>query len=188
MKTLISISAVAASLLVATPALAQRGPGYGSQQQSADDARFDAAEQRFDREYQLYQQEVERYRQSRRNGPGWRDQGYNDPRNDPRYNGGRWDDRDEGGYDPAQYYRTGPRYQERVLAQDERIYRGRDGQYYCKRSDGTTGLIVGAVAGGVLGNVIDGGHSRSVGTILGALVGGVVGQQVDANNQQVRCR
>ena len=187
MKTLISISAFAAALVVvATPAMAQqRGGGY-SQQQSADDARFDAAQQRFDREYQLYQQEVQRYRQSRR-GNG-RDQSYNDPRNDPRYNGGRWDDRDEGGYDAAQYYRTGPRYQERVLAPDERVYRGRDGQYYCKRNDGTTGLIVGAVAGGVLGNAIDGGHSRTAGTLLGALVGGIVGQQVDANNQQVRCR
>lgn len=187
MKSLICISAAAASLLVvASPALAQRAPTYGGQQMSPDEARFEQAQQRFDREYELYQQEVQRYRQSRRGG--WNQQGYNDPRNDPRYNGGRWDDRDEGGYDPAQYYRAGPRYQERVLTQDERIYRGRDGQYYCKRNDGTTGLIVGAVAGGVLGNAIDGGHSRSVGTILGALVGGVVGQQVDANSQQVRCR
>ena len=186
MKTLITISALAAALVVvAPPAMAQRGPN--SQQQSSDDARFDAAQQRFDREYQIYQQEVQRYRQSRRGG-NWRDQGYNDPRNDPRYNGGRWDDRDENGYDAAQYYRNSPRYQERVLGPDERVYRGRDGQYYCKRNDGTTGLVVGAVAGGVLGNAIDGGHSRSVGTILGALVGGVVGQQVDVNNQQVRCR
>jgi len=186
MKTLISIGAFAASLLVVTPAIAQRGPGYQQQQQqAADDARFDAAQQRFDREYQLYQQEVQRYRMSRRtagNDPRY------DPRSDPRYNGGRWDDRDEGDYDAAKHYRSGPRYQERVLRADERVYRGRDGQYYCKRSDGTTGLIVGAVAGGVLGNAIDGGHSRTAGTLLGALVGGIVGQQVDQNSQQVRCR
>ena len=183
MKTTLTLAALAASCFaMASPAMAQqRGPGH-SQQQSADDARFDAAQQRFDREYQLYQQEVQRYRQSRQGN--WRNQGYNDPRNDPRYD---QDDRDEGDYDAARYYREGPRYQERVLTADERVYRGRDGKYYCKRNDGTTGLIVGAVAGGVLGNVIDGGHSRSAGTILGAIVGGAVGSQVDRNSQ-MRCR
>ena len=48
--------------------------------------------------------------------------------------------------------------------------------------------MVGAVGGGILGNVIDGGHSRGVGTILGALAGGLVGKSVDQNNAQVRCR
>ncbi|WP_369015560.1 glycine zipper 2TM domain-containing protein, partial [Serratia marcescens] len=37
-------------------------------------------------------------------------------------------------------------------------------------------MIIGAIGGGVLGNVIDGGHSRGVGTILGAIVGGVAGK------------
>jgi hypothetical protein len=180
MKTTLTLAALAASCFaMASPAIAQqRGPGYSQQQQSADDARFDAAQQRFDREYQIYQQEVQRYRQTRQNN--WRNQGYNDPR----YNN---DDRDEGDYDAARYYREGPRYQERALTADERVYRGRDGKYYCKRSDGTTGLIVGAVAGGVLGNVIDGGHSRSAGTILGAIVGAAAGASIDRNSQ-MRCR
>lgn len=179
MKTTLTLAALAASsFAMASPAMAQqRGPGYSQQQQSPDEARFDAAQQRFDREYQIYQQEVQRYRQGRQNS---RNQGYNDPR----YNN---DDRDEGDYDAARYYREGPRYQERVLTADERVYRGRDGNYYCKRSDGTTGLIVGAVAGGVLGNVIDGGHSRSAGTILGAIVGAAAGASIDRNSQ-MRCR
>jgi len=75
-----------------------------------------------------------------------------------------------------------------VLTSDERVYRGNDGRYYCKRNDGTTGLVVGAVAGGVLGNVIDGGHSRSVGTILGAILGGAAGRSIDKNNSEVHCR
>jgi outer membrane lipoprotein SlyB len=75
-----------------------------------------------------------------------------------------------------------------VLSSDDRIYRGSDDRYYCKRNDGTTGLIVGGVGGGALGNVIAGGHSRGVGTILGAIAGGVLGKSVDQNNSEVRCR
>ena len=48
-------------------------------------------------------------------------------------------------WDAPRYYRDG-RYEERDLGRDERVYRGRDGRYYCRRSDGTTGLIVGGVA------------------------------------------
>lgn len=36
------------------------------------------------------------------------------------------------------------------------------------RSDGTTGLIVGGMAGGVLGSIICPGGSKTVGAILGA--------------------
>jgi hypothetical protein len=188
MKNLIGIAALAASCLaVATPAMAQRGPNSGGswsqQQPSADDARFEAAQQRFANEFEVFRQETERYQQSRR--AQWDDRRYN---NDPRYNGGRWDDRDEGNYDPSQYYREGPRYRERVLATDERVYRGRDGKYYCKRSDGTTGLIVGAAAGGLFGNVIDGGHSRTAGTLIGAAIGAAVGASIERNQNEVRCR
>ena len=90
-------------------------------------------------------------------------------------------------YDPARDYRAPPPgYQERVLSPDDRVYRGQDGRYYCKRSDGTTGLIVGAAAGGLFGNVIAGGRSKTVGTLLGAIAGGALGSAVDRD--QVRCR
>ncbi len=169
------------------PALAQRGPGPDprwQQQQSQEDARFAAAQQRFASELQIFQAAFDRYQQTRTQGTS-----YNDPRyTDPRYAN---DDRDEGAYDPGQYYRDSPRYQERVLAADERVYRGRDGRYYCKRNDGTTGLIVGGIAGATLGNVIDGGHSRAAGTILGAIIGATAGSAIDRSNsrdQQIRCR
>lgn len=190
MRKITSIALIASCFAFAAPAVAQT---------AQDDARFQQAQQRLDNELRLFRQEFDRYQAARANNPrgGYRG-GYNDPRNggynDPRnggYNdprGGYNDDRVETGYDPARYYREGPNYQERVLSADDRIYRGNDGRYYCKRNDGTTGLVVGAVAGGVLGNVIDGGHSRSVGTILGAILGGAAGRSIDKNNSDVRCR
>lgn len=93
-----------------------------------------------------------------------------------------------GGYYADRYYREdNRRYRERQLSQNDRIYRGKDGQYYCRRSDGTTGLIVGAIAGGVLGNVIAPGESSLLGTVLGAVGGGVAGRAID-RNRKVTCR
>lgn len=106
----------------------------------------------------------------------WRNYDYARP--DPSY----------GGYDAGRYYREDPtHYRERRMSNDERIYRGNDGRYYCRRSDGSTGLVVGAVAGGVLGNVIAPGGSKVLGTVLGGLVGGVAGRQID-RSRTVRCR
>ena len=96
---------------------------------------------------------------------------------DPRYNA----------YYADRYYREDPRYHEYVLTSNDRIYRGENGQYYCRRSDGTTGAIVGGVAGGLLGNIIAPGGSKVLGTVLGAAGGAAVGASVDANSQ-VRCR
>lgn len=112
-------------------------------------------------------------------GYGYDDYGYSAydyNRPDPRY----------GGYYADRYYRTGPNYNEYVLSQNDRIYRGRDGRYYCRRSDGTTGLIVGGIAGGILGNIIAPGDSETLGTILGAAGGAAIGTAIDRG--QVRCR
>jgi len=176
MKHLVTLAAVAAaSLAVATPAMAQRAPAYGQD----EEARFDAAQQRFDREYDQFQQAVERYRAYRQRPVA--------PPPPPRGGYSSYDPRDDEFYDPSRDYRApAPGYQERVLSQDDRIYRGNDGKYYCKRSDGTTGLIVGAAAGGLFGNVIAGGRSKTVGTLLGAIAGGALGSSVDRD--QVRCR
>lgn len=90
------------------------------------------------------------------------------------------------GYWADRYYRDDPRYTERVLTDNDNIYVGRDGRYYCKRDDGTTGLIVGGIAGGVLGNLIAPGGSKTLGTILGAGAGAAAGAAIDRSN--VRCR
>ena len=76
-------------------------------------------------------------------------------------------------------------YAERRLGRNDRIWM-RNGRYYCRRSDGTTGLIVGAALGGVLGNSIAGRGDRTLGTILGVAGGGLLGREIDRGN--VRCR
>jgi hypothetical protein len=90
-------------------------------------------------------------------------------------------------YDASRYYRDGPNYSERRLSDNDEVYRGSDGRYYCKRGDGTTGLIVGAAAGGILGNIIDGGHKRTAGTLIGGALGALAGKSI-AENQDIRCR
>ena len=112
--------------------------------------------------------------QDDRYSSNWRSYDYNRP--DPQY----------GNYEPSRYYNETPRMRERRLREQDRIYRGQDGRYYCRRPNGSTGLVVGAVAGGVLGNVIAPGGSELLGTILGAVGGGAAGRAIDRNN--VRCR
>jgi hypothetical protein len=91
-----------------------------------------------------------------------------------------------GGYDASRYYVDNRRYRERRLAENDRVYRGQNGNYYCRRSDGTTGLLVGGVAGGILGNIIAPGGSGLLGSLLGGAAGAAVGQSIDRKN--VRCR
>ncbi|MBX9881203.1 MAG: glycine zipper 2TM domain-containing protein [Sphingomonas sp.] len=96
-----------------------------------------------------------------------------------------WRD-DRRGYYADRDYRDGRNYRPRYLSRNDRVYRGSDGRYYCRRNDGTTGLIVGGLGGGVLGNLIAPGGSKTLGTILGAAGGAAIGTSVDRN--QVTCR
>jgi hypothetical protein len=91
-----------------------------------------------------------------------------------------------GYWDASRYYRAGDRYPERRLGRGDNVYVGSDGRYYCRRSDGSTGLIVGGIAGGVLGNIIAPGGSKTLGTIIGAAGGAAIGASVDKG--EVRCR
>lgn len=67
-----------------------------------------------------------------------------------------------------------------------RYWRGDDGRYYCKRSNGTTGLIIGAAAGALAGRAIDTHGERTTGTVLGAAAGALLGRQIERG--EVRCR
>ena len=89
-------------------------------------------------------------------------------------------------YDASRYYRPG-RYAERRLTARDQIYRGSDGRYYCRRGNGTIGLVVGAAAGALLGNAIDGGSNRVAGTLIGGALGALAGQAVD-RGEDIRCR
>ncbi len=99
---------------------------------------------------------------------------YNRP--DPRY----------GDYRAERYYTQNQRYGARHLGPNDRIYRGRDNRYYCRRADGTTGLIIGGLVGGVLGNAIAPGGSRTLGALLGGGAGALLGRSIDRDN--VTCR
>jgi hypothetical protein len=90
---------------------------------------------------------------------------------------GRYDNR----YDNRGRYRD-----PRPIGANERIWRGRDGRYYCKRSNGTTGLIIGAAGGALVGRAIDTRGDRTMGTLLGAVGGGLLGREIDRSN--ARCR
>jgi outer membrane lipoprotein SlyB len=99
----------------------------------------------------------------------------------PGYNS-RGDHYRGGGYDRNGAYNGNSHRYRRHLGDNDTIYRDRNGHYYCKRDDGTTGTIVGALAGGVLGNVIAPGGSKTLGTIIGAVGGGVAGRAIDRND------
>lgn len=64
-------------------------------------------------------------------------------------------------------------------------WRGRDGRTYCRKSDGTVGLIVGGVGGALVGRSIDTQGDRATGTILGAAAGALIGKEIDSKR---RCR
>ncbi len=93
----------------------------------------------------------------------------------------RWDAR----YPERYYVRDDRHYKPRRLTRDDYVYRGNDGRYYCRRSDGTTGLVLGAIAGGTLGNVIAPGENKLIGSLVGGSLGAIIGKSLDDG---VECR
>jgi hypothetical protein len=65
-------------------------------------------------------------------------------------------------------------------------WQGQDGRTYCRRSNGTTGLIVGGAGGAFVGRALDGGRSSTTGTVIGAAVGALLGREVQRSRS--RCR
>ena len=86
----------------------------------------------------------------------------------------------------SRYDDRGRYYEPRRLSRSDRIWRGDDGRYYCKRENGTTGLIIGGAVGALVGRELDGGRDRTVGTILGAAGGALLGREIDRGS--LRCR
>jgi hypothetical protein len=86
----------------------------------------------------------------------------------------------------ALYDNYGRYYEPRALSRADRVWRGDDGRYYCRRDNGTTGLIIGGAAGALLGRHLDGGRERTLGTILGAAGGALLGRELDRGG--LRCR
>ena len=68
-----------------------------------------------------------------------------------------------------------------------KMWQDSEGRWRCKRSNGTTGLIVGAAGGALLGRAVDTQAERATGTILGAAAGALLGRQIERGSK-VRCR
>jgi hypothetical protein len=160
------------ALALAATAVAGLAPTAFAQTR-ADEDRWRAAQRRYDEERAIYDRERARY-----DAAIDRDRRYGGSYDDRRYN----DDR----YDAAQDYREG-RYAERPLGANDQVYRGSDGRYYCRRSDGTVGLVVGAGVGALLGRAVDTRGERGTGTILGGTLGALLGRSVERSSD-VRCR
>jgi hypothetical protein len=169
----IALATAVTPLAVATPAAAQT---------RADQYRWEQAQRRFDNERAIYEQERARYEDARRRRGGY-GSGYGSG-----YGGtGRYGWKEGPDWEPSRYYREDPRYEERALSSQDEVYRGEDGRYYCRRSDGTTGLVVGAGVGALVGRGIDTRGERATGTIVGGVLGALVGRQVE-RSQDLRCR
>ncbi|UZK70878.1 glycine zipper 2TM domain-containing protein [Sphingomonas sp. S1-29] len=67
-----------------------------------------------------------------------------------------------------------------------REWRGRDGKRYCRKPDGTTGLVVGGVAGALVGRTIDTRGDRTLGTLVGAGAGAVAGRAIERGASKCR--
>jgi outer membrane lipoprotein SlyB len=77
-------------------------------------------------------------------------------------------------YDRSGYY-SGP------------TWRGDDGRYYCRRSNGSTGTLVGGGVGAVIGSQVAGRGDGLLGAIVGGAIGAVIGNSVDKNSNRYRC-
>lgn len=78
-------------------------------------------------------------------------------------------------------------------AEAQRYYNGKtwydgQGRLRCKRNNGTTGLIVGAAGGALIGRAVDTQGSRAAGTIIGAAAGALIGREVERSRKRYVCR
>ena len=106
------------------------------------------------------------------------------------YHGRHYDDRRY--YEDRRYYRERPYYMRydrnwgQPVYRDTRIWRGRDNRYYCEKDDGTTGLLVGAGVGALIGHEVAGrGGDRTLGAIIGGAAGALLGRSIDRSS--TRC-
>lgn len=90
-----------------------------------------------------------------------------------------------GSYYADDHYRDGRHYRDRKMTRGDRAYRGRDGRYYCRRSDGTTELIIGGAIGALIGYELDRGSSSLIGTLIGAGTGALLGREFELG--RLRC-
>lgn len=90
------------------------------------------------------------------------------------------------GHRERPYYMRYSRDWGEPVYRDTRIWRGRDGRYYCRKDNGTTGLLVGAGVGALIGHEVAGRNGdRTLGAILGGAAGALLGRTIDRSS--TRC-
>jgi len=66
-------------------------------------------------------------------------------------------------------------------------WRGENKRVYCRKPNGTTGLIAGGAAGVLAGRAIDRRGERTTGSVLGGAIGALLGRHLERNVVN-RCR
>jgi Ni/Co efflux regulator RcnB len=174
-------SLMAAMVLPTIPAAASAAAPF-VQDHRRDDHRSDRNDRRTDRNERRWDNRRDNDRRDDRRRVTQNQRDWRQYRN---YDYNR-QERGQGRYYADRYYRAGSTYQPRYLSRNDRLYRGSNGRYYCRRSDGTTGLIIGGLAGGVLGNILTNGDSQLLGTLIGGGGGALLGRSLD--RREVVCR
>lgn len=113
---------------------------------------------------------------------GYYGNGYNGNRGyyDSRYGNGYYGNRYGNGYYGNGYYGNGYYGNRYGNGYGNRSYYGRNSYAYRCRGNGTTGTVLGAIVGGLLGDAAVGRHGDgTAGAIVGAGVGALAGRAID---------
>lgn len=87
-------------------------------------------------------------------------------------------------YDRREYRQD--RYDRREDRQSDRYYRNNSYRGDARCDKGTGGTIIGAVAGGLLGNEVARRGNKTEGSIIGAAVGALAGRAIDKSDSNCR--
>ena len=80
------------------------------------------------------------------------------------------------------------RYDRREYRRGDRYYQNNRNDYQRCRNSGTGGTIIGAVAGGLLGNEVARRGNKTEGSIIGAAVGALAGRAIDKSDSNCNRR
>ena len=99
-----------------------------------------------------------------------------------RYDNGYYGQRYGNGYDQRydRRYANQRYYNQRYY--NQRTYNGGYYNHYGQRCSGSTGTILGAIAGGLLGTQVAGRGDRTLGAIIGAGAGALAGRAIDRSD------
>lgn len=96
---------------------------------------------------------------------------------------------DDGYYSRGDRYERGDRYDRsdrREYRRGDRYYRNNAYRNDSRCDKGTGGTIIGAVAGGLLGNEVARRGNKTEGSIIGAAVGALAGRAIDKSDSNCR--